>query len=251
MRDLLIAGNWKMNGNSILASELVDGIIKGLDASSSCNLLLCPPFPYLNLVSQGIMNSPISLGAQNLSQHASGAYTGEVSAEMLKDIGCEYVIVGHSERRVLMGETNKIITKKFTTAIKNNLKPILCIGESLKERKQDLTTSVISEQLNAVLNKIDVNDLKNAVIAYEPVWAIGTGLTATPDEAQDVHAHIRAEISKSSKKVAENIQILYGGSVNGNNAGSLFSMPDIDGGLIGGASLTSLEFLSITKATNK
>ncbi len=251
MRDLLIVGNWKMHGNTIMISELVDEIIDGLDASSSCNLLLCSPFPYLGLVSQRIINSPISLGAQNLSQHTSGPYTGEVSAEMLKDLGCEYVIVGHSERRELMGETNKIIANKFITAIKSHLKPILCIGESLDERKQGMTTSVISDQLNTVLNEIDSNDLSNAVIAYEPVWAIGTGLTATPDEAQDVHAHIRAEINKSSKKVAENIQILYGGSVNGNNAGSLFSMPDIDGGLIGGASLTSLEFLSIAKATNK
>ena len=251
MRDLLIVGNWKMHGNTIMISELVDEIIDGLDASSSCNLLLCSPFPYLGLVSQRIINSPIFLGAQNLSQHTSGPYTGEVSAEMLKDLGCEYVIVGHSERRELMGETNKIIANKFITAIKSHLKPILCIGESLDERKQGMTTSVISDQLNTVLNEIDSNDLSNAVIAYEPVWAIGTGLTATPDEAQDVHAHIRAEISKSSKKVAENIQILYGGSVNGNNAGSLFSMPDIDGGLIGGASLTSLEFLSIAKATNK
>ncbi len=251
MRDLLIVGNWKMHGNTIMISELVDEIIDGLDASSSCNLLLCSPFPYLGLVSQRIINSPISLGAQNLSQHTSGPYTGEVSAEMLKDMGCEYVIVGHSERRELMGETNKIIANKFITAIKSHLKPILCIGESLDERKQGMTTSVISDQLNTVLNEIDSNDLSNAVIAYEPVWAIGTGLTATPDEAQDVHAHIRAEINKSSKKVAENIQILYGGSVNGSNAGSLFSMPDIDGGLIGGASLTSLEFLSIAKATNK
>jgi len=251
MRDLLIVGNWKMHGNTIMISELVDEIIDGLDASSSCNLLLCSPFPYLGLVSQRIINSPIFLGAQNLSQHTSGPYTGEVSAEMLKDMGCEYVIVGHSERRELMGETNKIIANKFITAIKSHLKPILCIGESLDERKQGMTTSVISDQLNTVLNEIDSNDLSNAVIAYEPVWAIGTGLTATPDEAQDVHAHIRAEINKSSKKVAENIQILYGGSVNGNNAGSLFSMPDIDGGLIGGASLTSLEFLSIAKATNK
>jgi len=251
MRDLLIAGNWKMNGNSAMVSELVNGIIEGFNNSDSCDLILCPPFPYLNLVSQGIMNSSISLGAQNLSQHTSGPYTGEVSAEMLKDMGCQYVIVGHSERRVLMSENNTIITKKFITAIKNHLKPILCIGESLDERKQGLTASVISKQLNAVLNKIDSNDLKNSIIAYEPVWAIGSGLTATPDEAQDVHSHIRDEINKLSKKVAENIQILYGGSVNGSNAGNLFSMPDIDGGLIGGASLTALEFLSIAKATIK
>ena len=251
MRDLLIAGNWKMNGNTIMVAELVDGIIKDLDASSSCNLLLCPPFPYISLVSQQIINSPISLGAQNLSHQLSGPFTGEVSAEMLKDVGCQYVIVGHSERRVMMGETNEIIAKKFITAVKNNLIPILCIGESMDERKQGLTASVISNQLNAILNKIDSSDLSSAVIAYEPIWAIGTGMTATPDEAQEVHAHIRAEINKSSKKVAENIQILYGGSVNGSNANSLFSMPDIDGGLIGGASLTSLEFLSIVKATNK
>ena len=180
MRDLLIVGNWKMHGNTIMISELVDEIIDGLDASSSCNLLLCSPFPYLGLVSQRIINSPISLGAQNLSQHTSGPYTGEVSAEMLKDMGCEYVIVGHSERRELMGETNKIIANKFITAIKSHLKPILCIGESLDERKQGMTTSVISDQLNTVLNEIDSNDLSNAVIAYEPVWAIGTGLTATP-----------------------------------------------------------------------
>jgi len=251
MRDLLIAGNWKMNGNTIMVAELVDGIIKDLDALSSCNLLLCPPFPYISLVSQQIINSPISLGAQNLSHQLSGPFTGEVSAEMLKDVGCQYVIVGHSERRVMMGETNEIIAKKFITAVKNNLIPILCIGESMDERKQGLTASVISNQLNAILNKIDSSDLSSAVIAYEPIWAIGTGMTATPDEAQEVHAHIRAEINKSSKKVAENIQILYGGSVNGSNADSLFSMPDIDGGLIGGASLTSLEFLSIVKATNK
>jgi len=250
MRNLMVAGNWKMNGDSTMTSELVDEIAAGYVGSDSCELLICPPFPLLGLAANKIQGTSIFLGAQNLSEYNSGAYTGEVSALMLTDAGCQYVIIGHSERRAIMRETNEMIRKKFYAAIDNNLIPILCVGETLEQKEHQLTMEIIEQQLKSVIGG-NTKSLTNAVIAYEPVWAIGTGLTATPEEAQSIHHFIRDIISSISQEIADNIQILYGGSVNGGNAKGLFSMPDIDGGLIGGASLTASDFLSIVKATNK
>ena len=246
----MVAGNWKMNGDSTMTSELVDKIAAGYVDSDSCELLICPPFPLLGLAANKIQGTSIFLGAQNLSEYNSGAYTGEVSALMLTDAGCQYVIIGHSERRAIMRETNEMIRKKFYAAIDNNLIPILCVGETLEQKEHQLTMEIIEQQLKSVIDG-NAKSLANAVIAYEPVWAIGTGLTATPEEAQSIHHFIRGIISSISQEIADNIQILYGGSVNGGNAEGLFSMPDIDGGLIGGASLTASDFLSIVKATNK
>ena len=250
MRNLMVAGNWKMNGDSTMTSELIDEIAAGYVDFDSCELLICPPFPLLGLAANKIQGTSIFLGAQNLSEYNSGAYTGEVSALMLTDAGCQYVIIGHSERRAIMRETNEMIRKKFYAAIDNNLIPILCVGETLEQKEQQLTMEIIEQQLKSVIGG-NTKSLTNAVIAYEPVWAIGTGLTATPEEAQSIHHFIRGIISSISQEIADNIQILYGGSVNGGNAKGLFSMPDIDGGLIGGASLTASDFLSIVKATNK
>lgn len=248
MRDFLVAGNWKMNGSSAVNAELTDSILAGMPQSDRVKLLICAPYPYLGELAQKLAGTQLSVGAQNVSQYESGAYTGEVSPGMLKDIGCEYVIVGHSERRAMMGESSEIVAAKFKAALSVGLKPILCIGETLEEREAERTEAVIDEQLNAVLDSAGVASFGTAVIAYEPVWAIGTGLTASPKQAQDVHGHIRAAISSRSEVIASAIQILYGGSVKGDNAAGLFKMPDIDGGLIGGASLKAADFLAIAVA---
>jgi len=248
MRDLLVAGNWKMNGSSELNAVLADGILAGMSRSDSVKLLICPPFPYLQAVAQKLAGTKLALGAQNVSQHESGAHTGEISPGMLRDLSCEYVIVGHSERRAMMGESSEIVAAKFVAALRVGLKPILCVGETLAERESDRTEAVIDEQLNAVLDSAGVETFRTAVIAYEPVWAIGTGRTASPEQAQDVHRHIRAAVSSRSEEIASGVQILYGGSVKGENASGLFTMPDIDGGLIGGASLMADDFLAIAAA---
>ncbi len=245
MREFLVAGNWKMNGSSAANAELTEGILAGLPKSDSVKPLICPPYPYLSALAQSLAGSNLALGAQNVSQHESGAYTGEVSPGMLRDLACEYVIVGHSERRAQMGEGSDIVAAKFVAALGVGLKPILCVGETLEAREAGRTEAVIDEQLNAVLDLAGVESFSNAVVAYEPVWAIGTGRTATPQQAQDVHKHIRTAISSRSEEIAADIQILYGGSVKGDNAAGLFTMPDIDGGLIGGASLKSYDFLAI------
>jgi triosephosphate isomerase len=248
MRGYLVAGNWKMNGSTAANKALVDGIIAGAPASDSVELLVCPPFPYLSAVAEQLAGSAVALGAQNVSQFESGAYTGETAGSMLRESGCKYVIVGHSERRALMGETSEIVAAKFGAALEAGLEPILCVGETLAHREAGQTETVIDEQLGAVLNLIGVDAFVNAVIAYEPVWAIGTGMTASPEQAQDVHRHIRASLAARSEVVAEGVKILYGGSVKGDNAAGLFSKPDIDGGLIGGASLKSADFLAIAQA---
>jgi len=221
-----------------------------MPASESVQMLVCPPFPYLVSVAGRVSGTRLALGAQNLSQHAAGAFTGEVAPSMLRDIGCEYVVVGHSERRAMMGETSDIVAAKFMAAQSVGLKPILCIGESLEEREAERTEAVIDEQLNAVLNTSGAEALADAVIAYEPVWAIGTGKTASPEQAQDVHRHIRGVLETVNKEVAASVQILYGGSVKGDNAAGLFGMSDIDGGLIGGASLKAADFLAIADAAS-
>jgi triosephosphate isomerase len=248
MRNYLVAGNWKMNGGTAANEELCDAIVSGLSRSATVDLLVCPPFPYLEAVGRTLAGTDVRLGAQNVSQHASGAYTGEVSAAMLKDLGCRYVIVGHSERRAMMHESSEIVAQKFGAALKGALTPILCVGETLEERTSGRMTSVIASQLEAVLDGPGIEAIASAVIAYEPVWAIGTGRTASPEQAQEVHQYIRNILAERNVDIAGNVQILYGGSVKGDNAAGLFSMPDIDGGLIGGASLKAAEFLAIAGA---
>jgi len=248
MRDFLVAGNWKMNGSSAANAELVAGIIAGVPEGSGFSLLVCPPFPYLASVVAQADGSAVKVGAQNVSEHENGAFTGEVAPGMLSDLGCDYVIVGHSERRALYGETSAQVAGKFQAAQAAGVTPILCVGETLEEREAGTTEQVIDEQLDAVLNTAGVNAFAAAVIAYEPVWAIGTGMTATPEQAQDVHAHIRARLVEQSAEIAASVQILYGGSMKGENAAGLLTKPDIDGGLIGGASLKAEDFLAIAEA---
>ena len=248
MRDFLIAGNWKMNGSSAANAELVAGIVAGVPAGSGFSLLVCPPFPYLAAVAEQAKGSPVKVGAQNVSEHQKGAFTGEVAPGMLSDIGCDYVIIGHSERRSLYGETSEQVAAKFQAAQAAGITPILCVGETLEEREAGTTESVIDEQLGAVMDAAGVKAFATAVIAYEPVWAIGTGMTATPEQAQDVHRHIRAQLAAQDEAIAANVQILYGGSMKGENAAGLLAQPDIDGGLIGGASLKADDFLAIAQA---
>ena len=248
MRDFLVAGNWKMNGSSAANAELVAGIISGVPEGSGFSLLVCPPFPYLASVVAQAEGSVVKVGAQNVSEHEKGAHTGEVAPGMLSDLGCDYVIVGHSERRAMYGETSAQVAAKFQAAQAAGVMPILCVGETLEEREAGTTESVIDEQLDAVLTTAGVNAFATAVIAYEPVWAIGTGMTATPEQAQDVHAHIRGQLAEQSAEIAAGVQILYGGSMKGENAAGLLTQPDIDGGLIGGASLKAEDFLAIAVA---
>ncbi len=248
MRKYLVAGNWKMNGRLAENEALLDGILAGQPHSDAVQLLVCPPFPYLPVVAERLAGSPVALGAQNVSEHAAGAFTGETAASMLKDVGCRYVIVGHSERRTLMGESSEIVAAKFAAALSEGLTPILCVGETLEEREADKTVAVIDEQLGAVLDHAGIAAFAGAVIAYEPVWAIGTGMTASPEQAQDVHRHIRGVLEARDPAIAGALQILYGGSVKGDNAAGLFGKPDIDGGLIGGASLKAHDFLAIANA---
>lgn len=245
MRDFLVAGNWKMHGSTAANAELISGILAGMPEAGHVKLLICPPFPYLASSAVAVSGSRLALGAQNVSAHESGAFTGEVAPPMLRDVGCEYVIVGHSERRALMGETSAVVAAKFIAAQAAGLTPILCVGESLEEREAGATESIVGEQLNAVLAAAGIGAFATAVIAYEPVWAIGTGRTASPEQAQDVHAHIRGVLNALDSDVAAGVQILYGGSMKGDNAAGLLCMPDIDGGLIGGASLKAADFLAI------
>ena len=248
MRGYLVAGNWKMNGSNAANAELVDGIVAGMPQSDSVELLICPPFPYLAAMAAKLSGSGVALGAQNVSQHQAGAYTGETAPSMLSDVGCTYVLVGHSERRAVMGESSEMVAAKFQAAQDAGLIAVLCVGETQQQREAKQTEAVVDEQLNAVIDGSGIQAFSNAVIAYEPVWAIGTGLTATPEQAQDVHRHIREVLAARDQDVADAVRILYGGSVKGDNAAGLFSKPDIDGGLIGGASLKSADFLAIAEA---
>ncbi len=247
MRRKFVAGNWKMHGNLVDNDALLTGILAGI-GEVRAEVAVCVPFPYLAQAKAKLAGSKVAWGAQNLSQHAKGAYTGEVSALMLNDFECKYVIVGHSERRALYGESDAIVAEKYAAAQTAGLVPILCVGETLEEREAGITEQVVGRQLDAVLNKSGVISFANAVIAYEPVWAIGTGKTATPEQAQAVHAFIRAKIRALDAEVAEHLVIQYGGSVKASNAAELFAQPDIDGGLIGGASLNAEEFLAICRA---
>ncbi|MCC7092045.1 MAG: triose-phosphate isomerase [Nitrosomonas sp.] len=251
MRKKMVAGNWKMHGNLAENEQLLNAIIPSLsELRANVQFAVCVPFPYLSSVQNLLQHTNIALGAQNVSQFDKGAYTGEVSVAMLNDFGCSYVIVGHSERRMLYGESNALVADKYIAAQHGKLIPILCVGETLEQREAGITEQVIQEQLRAVTEKAGVDSLSKAVIAYEPVWAIGTGKTASPQQAQDIHAFIRQGIAIQSADVADELTILYGGSVKANNASELFAMPDIDGGLIGGASLIADEFIAISRALN-
>ncbi len=251
MRQPFVAGNWKMNGSRASVCELVEGLIQGIDSVTNAAVAVCPSFVYLADVQRMLSDTRIALGAQNLSDREPGAFTGEIAGAMLKDFDCKYVIVGHSERRALYGESDELVARKFTVALENGLTPIFCLGELLQERQQNQTESVIARQLDVILTLPGgVEGLRGAVIAYEPVWAIGTGMSASPAQAQEVHAFIRQRIAKKDAKVAAGVQILYGGSVKPDNAAELFSQADIDGGLIGGASLDAQSFLDICRATS-
>ena len=247
MRKTIVAGNWKMNASKETVNSLIEGILSGMNEVSS-EVIVCAPFPYLSQVESLINNSKLMLGAQNLNVNPEGAFTGEVSADMIKDFGAQHVIVGHSERRSLYGETNAIVAEKTKTAIDAGLTPLLCVGESLEDRESGNTEAVVEEQINAVIDLIGIESFDQVIIAYEPVWAIGTGLTASPEQAQAVHLFIRNLLADSSEKIAQRTPILYGGSMNAGNAADLISCSDIDGGLIGGAALKAEDFLQICKA---
>ncbi len=240
-----------MHGDDAANRELVAGILAGAPASDRVRLLVCPPYPYLASVASQLEGSSVELGAQNVSEHEAGAYTGEVAPGMLADVGCRYAIVGHSERRTLYGETSARVADKMAAALGAGLVPILCVGETLEEREAGRTEQVVAAQLGAAVERNGIAAFAAAVIAYEPVWAIGTGKTATPEQAQDVHRYIRSVLAERDATVAANVQILYGGSVKGDNAAGLFGMPDIDGGLIGGASLKAADFLAIARAATE
>ncbi|MEJ2403067.1 MAG: triose-phosphate isomerase [Candidatus Thiodiazotropha sp.] len=250
MRRPLVAGNWKMNGSLESVRSLLDGIKNGIGAVNNAEVAVCPPYVYIPEAQKKLNGTEISWGGQDLSIEASGAYTGEVAASMLNDFGCKYVIVGHSERRTYHAESDELVAKKFAVARDAGLVPILCVGETLEQRESGVTNEVVARQMNAVIDLLGIDALSDGVIAYEPVWAIGTGVTATPEQAQEVHAFIRGLIAEKSAEVAEVIRILYGGSMKPDNAQELIEKPDIDGGLIGGAALKAEDFLGICTAAN-
>lgn len=241
-----MAGNWKMHGNLQQNAALLSALTTAV--APSCEVGVCVPYPYLSQAGQLLAGSGLALGAQNVSEHAVGAYTGEVSATMLADFGCRYVLVGHSERRTLFGETDAQVAAKCLAAQDAGLVPVLCVGETLAERQAGVTETVVGRQLAAVLDGLVPERLERLMVAYEPVWAIGTGLTASPEEAQAVHAFIRHRLATVDMQAADGVRILYGGSVKPQNAATLFAQPDIDGGLIGGASLVAEDFLAICQA---
>jgi len=251
MRARLVAGNWKMHGSLRVNAGLLDALKAGLKKSENLEFAVCAPFPYLAQVSAALAGSTIAWGAQNLSEHDSGAYTGEVSGAMLRDFGCRFVIVGHSERRTLYGEEDRRVAAKFVAARRAGLTPIVCVGETLEQRERGETEGVVGRQLDAVVGAAGAAALGDAVLAYEPVWAIGTGRNAIPQQAQDVHAFARARVAAHDRALAEKLTIVYGGSVKAANAAELFAMPDIDGGLIGGASLVAEDFIAICAAARR
>ncbi len=244
----LVAGNWKMHGNRADAAALVGELLTRDPGGGAADVVVCPPFVHLADVAGQLGGSRIALGAQDACAEDAGAHTGEISAAMLADIGCRYVIVGHSERRAMYGDDDGLVARKFAAVRRHGMVPILCVGESLAERERNATAEVVLRQLDAVLSASGVGAFGTAIIAYEPVWAIGTGRTATPRQAQDVHALIRGRIAEKDATIAASLRVLYGGSVKADNAALLFAMPDVDGGLIGGASLKSAEFAGICAA---
>lgn len=248
MRRPLVAGNWKLHGSRASNASLLGAIRAGLHSGWNLDVMVCPPFVYLAEVSAALQGSPVSLGAQDASAEIQGAFTGEVSASMLREVGCSHVLVGHSERRSLFGESDELVARKFRAVVAAGLVPVLCVGETLQQRQSGATEAVIRQQLDAVLAVVTDDELARGIIAYEPVWAIGTGHTASPEQAQEVHAVIRRAVRARSARIAGELRILYGGSVKGSNAQALFAMSDIDGGLVGGASLDAADFLKICSA---
>jgi len=246
MRTKLVAGNWKMHGSLATNLGLLQAVRDG--AKGRAEVAVCVPYPYLAQARAVLDGGSVAWGAQDVSEHAQGAWTGEVSGTMLADFGCRYVLVGHSERRSFFGDTDAVVAAKFAAALKAGLTPVLCVGESLAEREAGVTGEVVTRQIDAVLAVSGVAAFSRAVVAYEPVWAIGTGRTASPAQAQEVHALIRTRFARDSADVAAGLRILYGGSVKANNAAELFGQADIDGGLIGGASLVAGDFLAICAA---
>ncbi|MGF1642131.1 MAG: triose-phosphate isomerase [Thiotrichales bacterium] len=247
MRKHLVAGNWKLNGSLAETETLIGGILGGM-AEVTASVAVCPPFPYLARAQSLLVGSNVGLGAQNVCDEDKGAFTGEVSAAMLAEFGCRYAIVGHSERRSLYGESDEMVARRFMGALRGGLVPILCVGESLAEREAGVTEAVVARQMDAVTALAGIGAYRAAVIAYEPVWAIGTGKTASPEQAEDVHRFIRERLAQQDAEIAAQVQILYGGSVKPDNAAVLFSQPNIDGGLIGGAALKAEDFLAICRA---
>lgn len=250
MRTKFVAGNWKMHGSLAVNLGLLHAVRAGVAEGAGAQIAVCVPYPYLGQARSVLDGSTISWGAQDVSEHAQGAWTGEVSAAMLADFACRYTLVGHSERRSFYGDTDGVVAAKFAAALKSRLIPVLCVGESLAEREAGVTGDVVTRQLDAVIAQSGVAAFAHAVVAYEPVWAIGTGRTASPAQAQEVHALIRARFARENAEIANGLQILYGGSVKAGNAAELFGQADIDGGLIGGAALVAEDFLAICAAAN-
>jgi triosephosphate isomerase len=248
MRKALVAGNWKMNGTQASTGELCKGIAGGMAALGEVEVLVCPPSILISTAATALADSGVLIGGQDLDINSGGAFTGQTSAVMLLDAGCKYVIVGHSERRQFYGDTDVLVAEKTQVALDASLIPIVCLGESQAEREGGATEEIVGAQLKAVLDKVGIAVFSSAVIAYEPVWAIGTGLTASPEQAQNVHAFIRNMLADKDQSVAEQCRILYGGSMKPGNAVELISKQDIDGGLIGGAALASEDFLGICSA---
>jgi triosephosphate isomerase len=247
MRDKIVAGNWKMNLTKNEGLLLIEGVVNGV-VNSNVNVILAPPFPFISDAVSGVSSSKIKVAAQNCHHEESGAFTGEVSAAMLRSFGAEYCIVGHSERREYLKEDDQLINRKIQRLIAHGIRPIFCCGESLEERESDRQFEIVSDQIQSSLQGFNKDELKNIIIAYEPVWAIGTGKTATPQQAQEMHAFIREQLSEVLSENAEEVSILYGGSVKPENARELFAQKDIDGGLIGGASLNAPDFLAIIQS---
>ena len=249
MRRRIIVGNWKMNGSADMARSLVADVVEAAqDVSVGVDVVVCPPLTHFAIVAGLVADSSVSIGAQNVSEHPAGAHTGEVSSCMLKEIGCEYVIVGHSERRAYHGESDDEVGRKAKAAMSQGINAIACVGETLEERQSERTRSVIERQLDSILDATDGIEPTGLSVAYEPVWAIGTGLTASTDQIQEVHGWIRDGLRRVSDDAAQNCRILYGGSVNGDNATGIIDQKDVDGCLVGGASLKSIEFLKICNA---
>lgn len=251
MRKPLVAGNWKMHGTLSQTKTLAEGIKKGAAEFTDVDILVLPTFVHIQTAQAALEGSNVMVGAQNAYLGNQGAFTGEVSAPMLKDLGCTHVLIGHSERRSILNESLELVAEKFKDAVEAGIRPILCVGETQAERERNETETVIRTQLDSVVEVAGIDAFRQAVIAYEPVWAIGTGLTATPEQAQAVHAFIRQHIGQNNVDLARAIRILYGGSMKPENADSLLAMTDIDGGLIGGASLKPDSFLAICQAAHK
>ena len=251
MRGRLVAGNWKSNGNFAANERLLGQLSTAAAGLQNVECAVCVPYPYLHQVRQALAGSPVAWGGQDVSQFSAGAYTGAVTAGMLREFDCRYAIVGHSERRSIFCESNAVVAAKFVAALHEAITPIVCVGETLQERESGDMEQVVGAQLDAVIAATGAAELRKAVIAYEPVWAIGTGKTATPEQAQAAHAFIRARVGVHDPAIAAKLVILYGGSVKAANAGQLFAMPDIDGGLIGGASLVAEEFMAICQAAGR